>query len=174
MQSYRRLSSLPLFKSVAPQDLGAFSQLCRTQAYHLGQTVFRQGEQALNAMLLVTGKLEVSVQTEDCERLVGWIHPGETFGEQGLFHCRGVRNATVVAVKESRCVLLEPGGLRKAEGNLARIALERQLAAALARRIRSGNLVIQRAWKEQAEELPDPPPPTMLGRLRSWGESVWT
>jgi CRP-like cAMP-binding protein len=174
MQRARRLSSLPLFKSVPLDDLEIFSQLCKFQCYSLGQTVFSQGDTAAYAMLLVSGKLEVSVQTETTDRQVGWIHPGETFGEQGLFHSRGIRNATVVAVKGSRCLILDSRSLRRAEGNLARIALERQLAAAIARRIRSGNLVIQRAWKEQQPDLPPPPPPTVLNRLRSWGESIWT
>ena len=39
---------------------------------------------------------------------MGKIFPGEIFGEQGLFHTKGIRSATVMANKPSTCLILTP------------------------------------------------------------------
>ena len=142
------LSNMHLFRAVNRRELTNLVRLCEPKKYQVGQTVFIQDSEAQNAMLLISGKLEVSVRTQNTIRHVGEIHPGEIFGEQGLFHSNGTRNATVIANKNSVCLTITPKIMRDASNNAAMVALEQHLIATMARRIRSTNLAIQKAWKE--------------------------
>jgi CRP-like cAMP-binding protein len=174
-----------LFRSVKRKELSLLVRLCEPKKYQVGQTVFVQDSEAHNAMLLISGKLEVSVRTENTIRHVGEIHPGEIFGEQGLFHSNGKRNATVIANKNSVCLTITPKIMRDASTNDAMVALEQHLIATMARRIRSTNLAIQKAWKEiekdnerrqrrrdlaksqESQQAEDEQPQNLLGRIRS-------
>lgn len=174
------LSNMHLFRSVSRKELVNLVRLCEPKKYQVGQTLFAQDTEAHNAMLLISGKLEVSVRTESSIRHVGEIYPGEIFGEQGLFHSNGTRNATVIANKNSICLTITPKVMRDASSNAAMVALEQHLIATMARRIRSTNLAIQKAWKEiereskrrkenttQQDVQSDEDQQSLLGRLRS-------
>ena len=148
----RELSKLHMFKRVPKGDLKRFIELSKPINYGIGDCICRQGEQATNAMLLVSGRLEVSIQTDSTVKHIGVIHPGEIFGEQGLFHSKGKRNATVLANRPSQCLTLTPDVMRLSHDNKAIGALERHLIATMARRIRSTNKAIQVVWKDAEQE----------------------
>ena len=140
-----------IFQDVCLADLENLVRLCPVRNYRVGETVMLQGSEASCAMILVEGKLGVGLEGDDGNMLVGAIHSGEIFGEQGLFHGKGFRNATVSAARNSICLMISPELMRNSTGNAAMAALERQLIAALARRIRRTNLGLQKSWKESAE-----------------------
>ena len=129
-------------------------------------------------MILVSGLLEASIQTGTNNRHLGDVHPGEIFGEQGLFHSGGVRNAQIKAKRDSVCLVLVSQMMRDTWSNGAIVALEQHLIATMARRIRNTNLAIQKAWKEEQQkedyiqkenEQQDKKPETegLLGKLKS-------
>jgi CRP-like cAMP-binding protein len=128
--------------------------------------VFEQGMTADVALLLIEGKLSVEVQSTGQPRPLGQVHPGEIVGEQALFSRGGERSATVRARQPSSCLLLSPEVLEKASTNPAVIALERQLLATLARRIRGTNQQIQKVWKETSELTPPDNRKSLATRLR--------
>ena len=74
------------------------------------------------------------------------------FGEQGLFHTGGVRNAQIKAKRESLCLILVSQVMRDTWNNQAIVSLEQHLIATMARRIRNTNLAIQKIWKEEHQE----------------------
>ncbi|MEC7984675.1 MAG: cyclic nucleotide-binding domain-containing protein [Myxococcota bacterium] len=170
------LKKMHMFKSVKKDALQALLKECEPTNYSVGQVICTQGDLAINAMVLLSGKLDVSVQTDTSTRHVGSIHPGEIFGEQGLFHSNGIRNATVKAAKPSICLQLTPRIMQTHSTNPAMVALEQHLIATMARRIRSTNLEIQKAWmdetkakkpKESNTEPEQKENASLLGRLRS-------
>jgi CRP-like cAMP-binding protein len=169
-----QLKGLRLFREVERKDLEKIAMLCQLIQFPAGQIIYAQGSDAQDAMILVSGKLEVSVRTTISHRHLGEIHPGEIFGEQGLFHSGGQRNATVIANKDSACLLVTPSLMRETWNNQAVVALEKHLIATMARRIRNTNLVIQKVWKDSVKEEIKPPSTvdekqesSLLGRLRS-------
>ena len=171
-----QLERLHLFRNVQRKDLERLVMLCQVIHFPTGQTIFPQGADAQNAMILVSGKLEVSIRTNVSHRHLGEIHPGEIFGEQGLFHSGGSRNATVIANKDSACLLVTPALMRETWNNQAIVALEQHLIATMARGIRNTNLAIQKVWKESIKEPVKENPPeeseekqetSLLGKLRS-------
>ena len=170
MSSYKTLSKMHMFKEVPTDEIKELIAQCEASSYAMGAVVCQQGEAATHAMLLLEGKLDVSVRAENQTRLVGSIHPGEIFGEQGLFHNKGTRSATVLASKPSKCLKLTPKIMRTYSNNMAMVALERHLIATMARRIRSTNTQIQKAWKEENKQITKTDAPeentSLLGRLK--------
>ena len=152
IQIVEKLQKMHLFRNVRVDDLERLVESCEIARYSIAQAICNQGDQATNALILIDGKLEVSIRTENTVRHVGEIFPGEIFGEQGLFHTKGIRSATVMANKPSTCLILTPEFMRKVADNTAMVALERHLIATMARRIRATNLAIQKAWKESEKE----------------------
>ena len=152
IQIVEKLQKMHLFRNVRVDDLERLVESCEIIRYSIAQSICNQGDQATNALILIDGKLEVSIRTENTVRHVGEIFPGEIFGEQGLFHTKGIRSATVMANKPSTCLVLTPEFMRKVADNTAMVALERHLIATMARRIRATNLAIQKAWKESEKE----------------------
>ena len=147
-----QLSQLHLFRNVEGKDLDRLVTICPSYNYSIRQTIFTQGSPADHAMLLVSGRLEVSIQTDNNVRHIGEIHPGEIFGEQGLFHNQGNRNATVMANQASICIKITPDLMRDTWNNPAIVAMERHLIGTMARRIRTTNLAIQKVWKDSIKE----------------------
>ncbi len=71
-----------------------------------GETLFRQGDSADAAYVVVTGRLGVAVEAiEQGERLINEINPGEIVGEMALLTDTG-RSATVYAVRDTELVRL--------------------------------------------------------------------
>jgi len=146
------LSQMHLFRNVSSSNLKEFIGLCESKFFPTGAFVCRQGAAATHALILVQGKLEVSVRSDADIKHIGEVHSGEIFGEQGLFHTSSTRSANVMANQDSICLILTPKIMRQSSGNPAIVALESHLIATMARRIRATNLTIQKAWKEAQRE----------------------
>jgi len=146
------LQKLHMFKDVSRRELEHLIKLCQIQQFMPGQIIFAQGSEANFAMLLVSGHIDVSIQMGTNSRHIGDIYPGEIFGEQGLFHTGGTRNAQVTAKRDSVCLVLVSQMMRDTWNNRAIVALEQFLIATMARRIRNTNLAIQKIWKEEEQE----------------------
>ena len=141
------LSGLYLFKSVPRQALVELCGLAPPVRFAQGATLFRQGDPADVALLLVEGRLVVSVRVQAVVRQVGDVRPGEIVGETALFQQQGRRSATVVASEPSVALQISWYLLERARGNPAVVALEQHLLGALVRRIRKTNQAIQSEWR---------------------------
>ncbi len=165
------LSSLPCFRNVPESALRALADVCPVRSFETRDTVLDQGSTAGAAYLIVTGMLEVSVETRRTWHHIATLQPGEIAGESALFIHDVPRNATVLAHKPSQCLELTPQTMKRLAGNPAVTALELSLIAALSRRIRRTNLEIQAAWKETqpntAQEDAAEPRGTFAGKLRT-------
>lgn len=144
-----QLEKLHIFKGTPREDLELLIQLCQVRTFGPGQVIFAQGSKADSAMILVSGLLSASIHTEQTNRHLGDVHSGELFGEQGLFHSGGVRNAQIQAKKDSVCIVIYSQMMRDTSNNKAVLSLEKHLIATMSRRIRNTNLAIQKAWKEE-------------------------
>ncbi len=168
MSDVESLARLYMFNSVSRTELEAFALLFRTISVPAGQVLFRQGERADVAHLLVEGCLVVTVDADGDAREVGDVRPGEVVGETALYVPGGLRSATVAASSASRCIRLDPDQLDRATDNGAVVALEQQLLGTMSRRLRATNLTIQRAWKDEATSTAPPTPRGLADRLRSF------
>ncbi len=142
------LAELYMFRLVEREHLRSLVQMAPTVTYADGDTVYREGAPADTALLVVTGKLVASVVPGGKHWVLGDGRPGDIVGETALFTRGGHRNATVVSEGTTVCVELSRKTLKGASRNPALIALERHMLGAMARRIRSTNTSLKKAWKE--------------------------
>ncbi len=169
------LGRLALFRAVPPQYLGDFLERARLENYGPGEVIFRQGDEADRALLVVAGRLVSAVGAGVDSRTVGEVLAGELVGETALFVSSGRRSATVTATEPTRCLVITQELLRGSTDNPAMVAVERHLLGSMARRIRSTNLSIQKIWKDDDWQPEAPraaasgaaaPPLTIRQRLR--------
>ncbi len=150
------LSQLYLFRGVPPKALAEICNLAPPVRYAPGDVLFRQGDPADMALLLVDGRLVVSVRVGEVIRQVGDIKPGEIVGETALLSPNGKRSATVVAASPSTALKLSWYMLERAPLNPGIVALEQHLLGALVRRIRKTNQAIQAEWRYLGAPLAAP------------------
>lgn len=150
MNDVEAIANLYVFRLVDRTEIEALCAIAPPQNFHADAVIFRQGDAADHALLVVEGRLEATVEAGGQVRRVGEIGPGEVVGEQALFHPQGRRNATVAALQPSRCLVVTRKLLDDGAENAAVVALETYLLGSLARRIRSTNRTLLQAWKEAA------------------------
>src|ERR1700744_423407 len=68
-----------------------------------GETILTEGESGDTAFLIVSGSVEVSVNTDADVKILGTLAEGDVFGEMSLID-PGPRSATIRAVTPTRCV----------------------------------------------------------------------
>ena len=71
------------------------------QAFSVGETLMREGDQADYVMVIIEGRAEVCVDENGWERVLAERGPGELVGERGGLQVR-VRSATVIALEAVR------------------------------------------------------------------------
>ena len=150
-----KLASLYLFKTVPRRALQELCIMAPPVRFKKGNRVFGQGDSADVALLLIDGTLSALVEADDKEQVIGKIKAGEIVGEQALFVSHGRRTATVEATEDCSCLILSPQVMDRAAENAAIVALEKHLLGSQARRIRSTNLTIQKAWKDDGFQATD-------------------
>ena len=174
MNDVEALANLYMFRSVSRSDLSELCALAPPTTFKQGHVLFRQGQPADVALLVIEGRLIAEVSGGEAVKTVGDIRAGEIVGERALFSRGGRRSATVSAAEGSRCLLLSWDSMERGSHNAAIVSIERHLLGSLSRRIRSTNGVIQQAWKEadkiERNEENQTGPSTLRDRLRSlWG-----
>ncbi|MBL8614054.1 MAG: cyclic nucleotide-binding domain-containing protein [Deltaproteobacteria bacterium] len=143
------LDALPGFRGLPPGALAELALLGEPRRLRAGQLLFREGEPADQALLLLSGKLAASVGLGAASRALGEVHPGELVGELALLGRGQRRSADVTAVVGGVGLLVGPDTLRRGASSPAVAALERQLLGTLTRRIRKTNQALQGIWREE-------------------------
>ena len=108
--------------------------------------LFRAGERGTEACLLLSGRLAVEVGEPPATRNVGDLWPGDLVGEAAWIEPDARRNATVVAVMDSECAVIDREAYVRLADNRAMVALEGVLLGLMARRIRAANLRLSNTW----------------------------
>lgn len=156
------LTRLPAFRGMARADLETFKIVAPPVSFRQGAVLLRQGEAAIGAFLVVSGRCRVEVVAEGRMAVVGYIGAGEVAGELGLFTKGARRSATVVAEQPVEALILMPSLLHEPVARPVMAALERRTLANMAERVRTSTATYRRL------DVP-PPPPQRVGlgdRLR--------
>jgi CRP-like cAMP-binding protein len=90
------LSQVPMFREVEPSRLKLLAFGSQRLRFDDGELLFRQGQDADAAYLVVEGDVDVLVSGPDDEMLVARMGPGCVIGEMGVL-CDTRRTATVRA-----------------------------------------------------------------------------
>jgi CRP/FNR family cyclic AMP-dependent transcriptional regulator len=149
-----RLSRISMFKGVPEVSLAELVRLAPIVRFKEGDAVFRQGDTADVALLVLSGGMTASVAVEGGKKTLGEIAPGELIGEQALFISMGKRSATVMATELSQCLIISPQVIDQAYRNPAVVSLELKLLGSLVIRIRQTNESLQELLQAQKDGRP--------------------
>src|SRR5271157_16811 len=102
----RRVPSLaPLFQPIGDELLSKLEPMLEWFGIAAGMVLFREGDPAPDAYVVISGRLGVFVAAKADLIPVAQISPGEIVGEMSLIS-REPRSATVVALRDSEVVRL--------------------------------------------------------------------
>ena len=105
-QDAQTLLEIPFFRGVPPAAIVALTHRAVIESYDTDMTVFRQGDTSDRALLLISGRLEVTLGDGPARKRVGDVRPGEVFGETALFAPGQRRSASVFALEPSRALVI--------------------------------------------------------------------
>ncbi len=105
MPHEEQLASVDLFAQFTRKDLTRIGRAVVERAYKKGDTIVKEGEQAVAFFVVSKGKVEVTKGTGAKKQKLSVLGPGSVFGEMALLD-GGPRTATVVALEETECLVL--------------------------------------------------------------------
>lgn len=97
------LASVPLFSQLPRKDLTRLSRAVVQRTYKKGETIVKEGEQAVAFFVVTKGKVDITTGAK--KQKIAEIGPGGVFGEMALLD-GGPRAATVVAKDDTECLVL--------------------------------------------------------------------
>ena len=107
------LATVPLFKSLAPAEVAAFSQIVREKSYPKGSVILFEDDPGDALFVVRSGRVKVVLVAEDGrEVILGILGVGEHFGELSLIDDQP-RSAHVVAMEESGLIVLRRDDFRR-------------------------------------------------------------
>jgi CRP/FNR family transcriptional regulator len=100
------LASATLFSELSRRDLKRLAAATITRAYKKGDTIVKEGENAVAFYLITKGRVNV-VRGGDggSQTALASLGPGEFFGEMAILDSYP-RSASVTAVEETECLVL--------------------------------------------------------------------
>lgn len=107
------LATVPLFRSLAPAEVAAFSQMAREKSYPKGSVILFEDDPGDSLFVVREGRVKVVLVAEDGrEVILGILGVGEHFGELSLIDDQP-RSAHVVAMEESTLLVLRREDFRR-------------------------------------------------------------
>ena len=100
------LAKVRLFRDLPEKELQQLERRSVPRQYAAGQTILREGEQGLALFLILKGEVRVVQQKAGADRELARIGPGGWFGEMALFRDEAQRNASVIALEPTECLVL--------------------------------------------------------------------
>jgi CRP/FNR family transcriptional regulator len=105
MPHEEELAKVDLFAQFTRKDLSRIGRAVVERKYKKGETVVKEGEQAVAFFVVAQGKLEVTKGAGAKKQKLNVLGPGSVFGEMALFD-GAPRVATIVALEDSECLVL--------------------------------------------------------------------
>ncbi len=105
MAHEEELSKVDLFAQFTRKDLTRIGRAVVERKYKQGETIVKEGEQAVAFFVLTKGKVEVSKGAGAKKQKLNTLGPGSVFGEMALLDGEH-RDATVSAAEDAECLVL--------------------------------------------------------------------
>jgi CRP/FNR family transcriptional regulator, cyclic AMP receptor protein len=129
------LRATSLLRSVPAEDLDALAAASRLRSFRRGQVVFTRSDPGDTVIVVVAGRVKVTVRSADGGELtLAIIHPGGLLGELGVVD-GGPRSADAETLEECQLLLIPRDAIREicARVPSAAQALTNSIAATLRR-----------------------------------------
>jgi len=131
------LHHVPVFSSLADDDLGRVAEVAVPRSFAAGEVVFREGDQSDTCYVVKSGQARAVREHADGRSLtLAHFGPGDIFGELSMFDDER-RSASVEAIEPTEAIAILGGDMRRLLRLHPEIAVK--LLAALGRRLRETN-----------------------------------
>jgi CRP-like cAMP-binding protein len=118
------LKAVSLFASLSPRFLNGIAKSCVEREFAADETIVRQGNPGVGLFVIVSGKVKIVKTNDRGDRLELATHgPGEVIGEMAVLDGAN-RTADVIAVTETKCLVLSSWDFRSFMENHPEVALE--------------------------------------------------
>ena len=107
------LKNVPLLHNLAERDVEQLESMLRRRKYARNETVFLTGDPGTNLCIIESGRVKLTLTSEERGREVAldYLGPGDVFGELALLDGEP-RSADAVAVEPTRLLLLSRDDFR--------------------------------------------------------------
>jgi CRP-like cAMP-binding protein len=100
-----QLAAVPLFSQLPRKDLTRIGRAVVERSYKKGETIVKEGDQAVAFFIVTGGRVEVTRGTGAKKQKLNELGPGAVFGEMALLD-GAPRVATIKALEDSSCLVL--------------------------------------------------------------------
>jgi len=138
------LKKAPLWSGLNEGELRALARSFKELKYPAGHVIVRKGERGVGFYLIADGSMEVRSDG----RVLAKLGPGQYFGEMALLDGQP-RNADVVALEPSRCLVLSAWAFKGIVSSRPKIAL-----ALLQESVRRLNMNVQTLASSETRQTP--------------------
>jgi CRP/FNR family transcriptional regulator len=131
------LAKVPVFETLAPDDLGRIAEVAVPRSFETGQVIFREGDASDTCYIVRDGRAR-AVRGHSDGRVITLANfgPGDIFGELAIFESEK-RSATVEAIEPTQVIAILGPDMRRLLYAHHEMAI--RLVIALGRRLRETN-----------------------------------
>jgi CRP/FNR family cyclic AMP-dependent transcriptional regulator len=123
----RAIAAVPMLSAMSGRQLKRLSANATTRSYAAGSIIIREGDTSMAMYVLLEGSARVECTGPDGQPVVlATLQPDDFFGEMGLIDDT-TRCTSVIAVQDTRCVLIDKWDFER------RLAADAEIALALVR-----------------------------------------
>ena len=131
------LERVPVFETLAPEDLERIADVAVPRSFEAGQVIFREGDASDTCYIVRDGHARaVRVHKDGRTITLATFGPGDIFGELAMFESER-RSATVEALESTQAIAILGPDMRRLLNGHHEMAI--RLVIALGRRLRETN-----------------------------------
>ena len=112
LQEVEALKRVPLFAKLEPSKLKLLAFTSESLTFDEGEILFRAGDPADAAYVIMNGQVDILAETEAGEILAGTLEAGQLVGEMAVL-TNEPRSATIVAEEPTRVLMLAGARLKE-------------------------------------------------------------
>ena len=136
-QTVDLLRRVPLFSTLAPEDLAQVAEVALFRTFGAGETVFREGDASDTCYVIREGRARAMREHPDGRSItLAQFGPGDIFGELAMFDDER-RSATVETIEETEALAILGPDMRRLLRDHPEISVK--LLAALSAKLRETN-----------------------------------
>ena len=106
MDRIELLKKISLFSNLSEAHLSSIAEFCVERSFSAGDVVIKQGNSGIGLYVLCSGKVKIVKETASGKKMdMAELGPGDFFGEMTVLD-NAPRSADVIALEESRCLVL--------------------------------------------------------------------
>jgi CRP-like cAMP-binding protein len=99
------LRQVEIFANLDDAELDRIGDMLKERRFQEDQVIFKRGDRGDQLLIIAGGRVKLSVQESDREKVLAFYGAGDVFGEMGLLTGEP-RSATAIAVSETRTLAL--------------------------------------------------------------------